>query len=103
MKRSLILVFGLIWAMGAGSAFAQIIPPGGSINNPPMPQPPPPPRVYVPEIPKMDALPSRSSVRSAPRTSFGDRISGCLDEAAAAGLNQADRAAYSRSCANTRD
>ncbi|MCA6123627.1 hypothetical protein J6500_17240 [Bradyrhizobium sp. WSM 1704] len=102
MKRSLILVCGLLWAF-AGSALAQVIPPGGSIYNPPVPQPPPPPKVYVPEIPKMDALPSRPSVRVAPRTSFGDRVSSCLDEAAAAGLNQADRAAYSRSCANLRD
>ncbi|MBR0872809.1 hypothetical protein JQ633_20775 [Bradyrhizobium tropiciagri] len=103
MKLSSIVVGGLIWTMGAGSALAQFIAPGSSINNPPMPQPPPPPRVYVPEIPKMGALPSRPSVRSAPRTSFGDRVSRCLDEAAAAGLSQADRATYSRSCANTRE
>lgn len=103
MKRSLILVCSLLWAMGAGSAVAQIIPPGGSIFNPPPPLAPPPPKIYVPAIPKMDALPSGPSVRVAPRTSFGDRVSNCLDEAAAAGLNQADRAAYSRSCANTRD
>jgi len=38
-------------------------------------------------------------VSVAPRTSFGDRISTCLDDAAA-GLDQAGRATYSRSCAN---
>ena len=89
--------------MGASAALAQIIAPGGSINNPPLPQPPPPPAIYVPAIPKMGALPSQPRVRSTPRTSFGDRVSGCLNEAAAAGMNQADRASYSRSCANLRD
>ncbi|MFB9263347.1 hypothetical protein ACFFWD_09220 [Bradyrhizobium erythrophlei] len=104
MKRALILSCVLVWALGPGSALAQIIlPPGGSIFNPPPPAPPPPPRIEVPPIPKMDALPVSPSVRSTGRSSFGDRISTCLDEAAAAGLSQSDRAAYSRSCANTRN
>lgn len=100
MKRSLIVACILLWTMGAASA--QIPAPGRSIWDPPVPQPPPPPRIEVPAIPKMDA-PTQPSLRSRPRSSFGDRISRCLDEAAAAGLNQGERAAYSRSCANHRD
>jgi hypothetical protein len=102
MKRSLILSCAVICALGAGSAFAQTIAPGGSLYNPP-PAPPPPPRIYVPAIPKMDAVPTQPNVRFSGRTSFGDRVSRCLDEGAAAGLNQADRSTYSRSCANLRD
>ena len=103
MKRSLIISCAVICALSAGSAFAQTIPPGGSLYNPPPPAPLPPPRIYVPEIPKMDAVPTQPSVRSSGRSSFGDRVSRCLDEGAAAGLNQADRSTYSRSCANLRD
>ncbi|WP_298275481.1 hypothetical protein [uncultured Bradyrhizobium sp.] len=99
MTRSSILACALLWNMSVTSAFAQIIAPGGSINSPPVPQPPPPPRIEVQPIPKMDA-PPQPSLRAPPRSSFGDRVSRCLDAAAAAGLNQADRAAYSRSCAN---
>jgi hypothetical protein len=47
----------------------------------------------------LDAPPSYD-YRPAPRPSFGDRVARCLDEGAAAGLGPADRAAYSRSCAN---
>jgi hypothetical protein len=54
----------------------------------------------VPAIPQMDAPPSQPTINTAPQTSFGDRIRTCLDDAAAAGLDQAGRAAYSRSCAN---
>ena len=100
MKRLSILTCTVISALAAGSASAQFIPPGGSALNPPLPLPPPPPRIEVPAIPKMDAPPSQPRVQFAPRGSFGDRISRCLSDGAAAGLNQADRAAYSRSCAN---
>jgi hypothetical protein len=100
MKRLSIVSCVVIWTLVAGGALAQSIPPGGSIYNPPLPPPPPPPSREVPAIPKMDAPPSQPRVQSAPRGSFGDRISRCLDEGAAIGLNQADRAAYSRSCAN---
>ncbi|MGF6313055.1 hypothetical protein ABIB82_007136 [Bradyrhizobium sp. i1.8.4] len=100
MKRSLIVACTLLWAMGAASAVAQIVTPGGrSIYDPPIPQPPPSPKIEVPAIPKMDA-PTQPNLRSPPRSSFSDRVSRCLDEAAAAGMNQGDRAAYSRSCAN---
>jgi hypothetical protein len=44
-------------------------------------------------------LPSLPSPRASTRRSFGDRIRDCLDEGAAAGLDPAERSAYSRSCA----
>ena len=74
---------------------------GGSQFIPPPPPPPPGPDIRVPEIPKMD-VPSRQvgGGMNVPRSSFSDRIVRCLDEAAAAGLGPADRAAYSRACAN---
>ncbi|MEA2920891.1 MAG: hypothetical protein QOF07_854 [Bradyrhizobium sp.] len=50
-------------------------------------------------VPQMDAPPTRNYVPSA-GPSFGDRISTCLDEAAAGGLGPNERAAYSRECAN---
>jgi hypothetical protein len=86
--------------LAPGTASAQFIPPGGSQFNPPLPAPLPPPRIEVPAIPQMDAPPQQPRLNFAPRPSFGDRISRCLDEAAAAGLDPAERAAYSRSCAN---
>ena len=86
--------------LAGGTASAQFIPPGGSQFNPPPPAPPPPPRIEVPAIPQMDAPPSQPTINAAPRTSFGDRIRTCLDDAAAAGLGPNARAAYSRSCAN---
>jgi hypothetical protein len=74
---------------------------GGSRFNPPPPPPPPGPDIRVPEIPKMD-VPSRpvGGGMNVPRSSFSDRVVRCLDDAAAAGLGPADRAAYSRACAN---
>jgi hypothetical protein len=100
MKRLLILTCTVIWTLAAGSALAQSIPPGGSIYNPPVTPPPPSPKIEVPTIPTIGAAPSQPRVQSAPRGSFSDRISRCLDDGAAAGLNQSDRSAYSRSCAN---
>lgn len=82
-----------------GTASAQLIPPGGSQFNPPLPPPPPPPKIEVPVIPRMDALPQPNYAPS-PRPSFGERITKCLDDAAASGLGPAGREAYSRSCAN---
>ena len=97
---SLILGAVMFASLAAAPASAQFIPPGGSQFNPPLPAPPPPPKIEVPAIPQMDAPPSQPTINVAPRTSFGDRIGSCLDDAAAAGLDQAGRAAYSRSCAN---
>ena len=52
---------------------AQIIPPGGSLFNPPLPPPLPPPKIEAPVVPQMDA-PPRQSYTPAPRPSFSDRI-----------------------------
>jgi hypothetical protein len=102
MKRLSILVGAVLWTLVAGSTASaqQFIPPGGSQFNPPLPPPPPPPKIEVPVIPQMDAPPSPPRVQGSQRGSFGDRISKCLDDSAAAGLGPGDRAAYSRSCAN---
>ncbi len=101
MKDLSIPVCALVAALVAGdAAFAQVvIPPGWSQFNPPPPPPPPPPKIEPPVIPQMDA-PLRQNYAPAPRPSFGDRISRCLDEGAANGLGPNERAAYSRSCAN---
>jgi hypothetical protein len=100
MKLSSIILGAVMWALIAGTASAQFIAPGTSPLNPPLPAPPPPPRIEVPAIPQMDAPPSQPSVAFSPQGSFSDRISSCLDEAAAAGLRPGARAAYSRACAN---
>jgi hypothetical protein len=100
MKRSSIFICTMIAALvAANAAFAQVIPPGGSLFNPPLPPPPPPPRIEAPVVPQMDA-PITQNYAPAPQPSFGDRITTCLDEAAASGLGPSARAAYSRSCAN---
>jgi hypothetical protein len=99
MKRSLLYCGVVILALSAQGAFAQVIPPGGSLYNPPLPAPPPPPKIEVPAIPKMDELPTRSYAPIAPQQSFGERISKCLDDAAASGLGPSERATYSRNCA----
>jgi hypothetical protein len=101
MKRVSIFICAVIVALAvANAASAQILTPGGSQFNPPPPAPPPPPRIEVPEIPQMDAPPSQPRAQVSRRGSFSDRISRCLDEAAAAGLRPSARAAYSRRCAN---
>lgn len=99
MRHAFILICALASALAFGGvALAQVIPPGGSPFNPPMPPPPPPPRIEAPVVPQMDA-PPRQSYQPPPRPSFADRINRCLDEAAAGGLDPAERAAYSRACA----
>jgi hypothetical protein len=100
MKRSLAYCCVVIFALWSQSAFAQVIPPGGSIYNPPLPPPPPPPKIEVPPIPKMDELPKRSYAPIAPQKSFGERVTKCLDDAAVSGLGPNERATYSRNCAN---
>jgi hypothetical protein len=102
MKHGSIIVGAVALALTfAGSALAQgiIIPPGGSILNPPLPAAPPPPKIQVPVVPQMDA-PAVQNYAPPPRPSFSDRINSCLDEAAANGLGPSARSAYSRSCAN---
>ena len=90
----------LMAATGFDAAGAQQILPGTPSLLPPPPPPPPPPTITVPVVPKMDELPDRNYVRRAPRPSFGDRITTCLHDAAAAGLGPNERADYSRACAN---
>lgn len=103
MRLSFLLVATFLMALVGSAVHAQspngLI--GGSRFNPPPPPPLPGPDIHVPEIPKMD-VPSRQvgGGGNVPNSSFSDRIVRCLDEAAAAGLGPADRAAYSRACAN---
>jgi hypothetical protein len=101
MKQVSIIICAVAFALTfAGTASAQIIiPPGGSVLNPPLPPAPPPPKIQVPVVPQMDA-PVVQNYAPAPRPSFSDRITTCLDEAAASGLGPNARATYSRSCAN---
>ncbi len=99
MKPALIICAVASVLIFGSAASAQLIPPGGSQFNPPIPLPPPPPKIEVPVIPRMDAVP-RPNYAPAPRPSFSDRISKCLDDAAASGLGPNERAAYSRACAN---
>jgi hypothetical protein len=101
-KRSIAACLVAAVLVGLSAASAQVmIPPGASPFSPP-PQPPlPGPKIQVPVVPKMDELPSRNYA-PAPRPSFGDRITTCLEEGAAAGLGPGDRAAYSRACADSR-
>jgi hypothetical protein len=100
MRHSSILVGAVTAALiFGGAASAQIIPPGGSQFNPPLPAVPPPPKIEAPVVPQMDA-PTSQTYLPAPQPSFSDRITSCLDEAAANGLGPSARAAYSRACAN---
>lgn len=105
MTRSIAyLLTTLVAALIGGAAHGQVQPmnqplPSPSLNVPP-PPPPPPPRIEIPAIPKMDAPPQQPRVNVSPRGSFGDRITNCLHEAAAAGLGPSERAEYSRACAN---
>ena len=100
MKRLSIITLAFTAALfAANTAFAQIIPPGGSRFNPPLPPPPPSPKIEVPVVPQMDA-PPRQSYLPAPAPSFSDRITTCLSDAAAGGLGAGEREAYSRNCAN---
>jgi hypothetical protein len=102
MKRAMHIAAVVVAALVAGVtvSHAQIFAPGPATSIVPLPPPPPPPRIEVPVVPKLDAPPP--NVAGAPRSrgSFGDRITTCLQDAAAAGLNSSDRAAYSRACAN---
>jgi hypothetical protein len=99
MKRISILLVMFAALLAADAALAQVIPPGGSQFNPPLPAPLPTPKITVPVAPQMDALP-RQNYAPAPRPSFSDRITTCLEQGGAAGLGPGDRETYSRSCAN---
>jgi hypothetical protein len=101
MKHPLIPVCAIMLALVlADASSAQGIAPGGSQYNPPLPPPPPPPKIEVPVVPQMDAPVHQNHVSAPRRPSFSDRITTCLDQAAAAGLGPGERELYSRSCAN---
>jgi len=102
MKLLLVIACVVSGVFTADSVFAQILLPGSpQINLPPPPPPPPPPKIEVPRVPQMDEMP-RQNYLPPPRPSFSDRVTTCLEEAAAAGLGPADRQTYARSCANSR-
>jgi len=103
MIRSLAMISGLaltlaLFAVGA-AAQQVIISPGGSQFQPP-PLPPPTPNVPVPVTPMFGPRPQQNYVPASPPPSFSDRVVGCLQQGAAAGLGPNERAAYSRACAN---
>lgn len=109
MKRLCFSVLAIVAALAGGPVLAQnpnnMI--GGSQFNPPLPPPPPSPSMAVPVVPKMDVPSPQYSgpnygYNNSPRAhpSFHERIIRCLEEGAAMGLGPADRAAYSRACAN---
>ena len=99
MKRAFLYCCVVMLALSTAGTFAQPIPPGSPPYLPPPPPPPPPPKIDVPAIPKMDELPKRSYAPIAPQKSFGDRVTKCLDDAAASGLGPNERSTYSRNCA----
>lgn len=102
--------------LSGAPAFAQlIVPPAGGVGLiPPPPAAPPPPRIDVPVVPRLNDLPTARGVPVVPRLdevptaqnsrrrhrSFGDRVTDCLADGAAAGLGPNQRAEYSRACAN---
>ena len=94
MKRlSIIGCVAVAALIAADTALAQF--------NPPLPPPPPPPKIEVPVVPQMDA-PPHQNYQAAPRPSYSDKITTCLQEGAAAGLGPSEREEYSRACANSR-
>jgi hypothetical protein len=100
VKHSAIIVCAVVAALLSGSvASAQILPPGTTPLSAPLPPPLPQPKIAPAVIPQMDA-PVSQSYAPAPSPSFSDRISTCLDQAAASGFGPGDRETYSRSCAN---
>jgi hypothetical protein len=99
MKHASIVCAVALALVFASAASAQVIPPGGSRFEPPLPSPPPPPKIEVPVVPQLDALPEPNYAPT-PQPSFGERISKCLDDAAASGLGPNESSNYSRNCAN---
>ncbi len=101
MKHASIIICAVALALSFGGAASaqQFLPPGSSQFSPPPLPPLPQPKIAPPVIPQMDA-PIHYNYAPAPRPSFSDRISTCLDQAAASGLGPNDRTTYSRSCAN---
>lgn len=99
-KALTILVSLSAMLVAAAPACAQGLIPPPATALPPPPPPPPPPVIEVPKVPKMDDMPASPKAALPQRGSFGERMSRCMDDAAAAGLGPNERAAYSRACAN---
>ncbi|MBH5367965.1 hypothetical protein [Bradyrhizobium glycinis] len=94
------ICFVLLAALFVGQpAHTQYLLPDAARLAPPLPAPSAPPKIEVPKVPQFDARP-RYDYQPLPRNSFSDRVTKCLDDAAAAGLGPADRGTYARSCAN---
>jgi len=73
--------------------FSPIHSPRHHAISAPLPPPLPQPKIAPPVIPQMDA-PVRQDYAPAPRPSFSDRITTCLNDAAGSGLGPSDRATY---------
>jgi hypothetical protein len=100
MKPIVTLLLAAALVVPAGAVRAQLIQ-GPVPSTLPLPPPIPPPRVYVPEVPKLDATaPTPRAQLPNQRRSFGDRVTDCLTDPNAARLGPNARAAYSRACAN---
>jgi hypothetical protein len=99
MTRRFLTCTAVVAMLAVAPALAQIPPTGGTPLLPPPQSSAPPPSMAVPVVPKLDAMP-RSPGAPSLNSSFGDRVTGCLQGGAAAGLNSSDNAVYSRSCAN---
>lgn len=95
-----VAALGALLILPAGLAPAQYIAPPNLTPPVPPPAPIPPPKIEVPRVPQLDEIPPQPKANLGRRGSYGKRVRGCLDEAAAMGLGPSDRAAYSRACAN---
>jgi hypothetical protein len=98
-RLSMSAAVALLVAAVSPLAAQGVLPPGSGALTVPLPPAPPPPKIEVPVVPKMGDLPRQNYVPQA-RPSFGDRVTTCLQDGAAAGLGPNERAAYSRACAN---
>ena len=87
------------FVVAVAPASAQLVGPNIAPSSPPPPPPPPPPKIEVPVVLKLDD-PPHADLKAPPRTPYSRRVTKCLEEAAAAGLDASARAAYSRACAN---
>lgn len=89
---------GVLIALLAGGALAQpAFPEPGSRIPAPLPPPQPPPVINGPFGQGSGATPPPARLNT-----FPDKVGRCLDEAAVAARDLAERDAYTRMCANTR-
>jgi hypothetical protein len=118
IRRNLLILLAAAVLFAPAVATAQIPFQQPPSILPPPPPPPPPPKIEVPQVPKMDSpppfqlqnttpgrvrtdrVPETPRVRGSRRSSFGNRVTRCLEEGAAMGLGPNERSEYSRTCAN---